>query len=445
MAELTPNERARRLAAGADADRLPCVPIVGNTAARVIGCRVRELRYDAALLANAQVAAYRAFGYDNIRIFTDLYPSAEAMGAKVYAPDDETAYLALPAIQEPGQIDTLRPADPQRDGILPLQLEALRRALDVVGDEVPVTAALTGPFTVASFLVGAETLTRLVLRSPSAAARLCDLALETTLRLAEAIMDSGGTPSLTDAMSSATVISPRTFEQFSLPGLRTLVEYIHGRGKKVTLHICGKTQPIWPLMVATGADCLSLDNDASLAAAKTAVGDQVKLMGNVHPAAVMLQGTPLTVRAAVREVVAAAGDSPKGLIVASGCSLPTETPFENIRAMLDAVREIGFPVNRENLQETHALARKIPNSEPTLNYPGAPRHPFTEGELAHARKLAVREESTRTHTNPSPTCSRVSDSPSVKGRPRSGRGSSAFDAAAHETPNHPGAAGEGAV
>ena len=46
-----------------------------------------------------------------------------------------------------------------------------------------------------------------------------------------------------------------------------------------------------------------------------------------------------------------AWQTPKGYIVASGCSLPTETPFENIHAMLDAVREIGFPVADGRLQE----------------------------------------------------------------------------------------------
>jgi uroporphyrinogen decarboxylase len=52
----------------------------------------------------------------------------------------------------------------------------------------------------------------------------------------------------------------------------------------------------------------------------------------------------------VRSCVRKAHDNPKGLVVASGCSLPVETPFANIDAMLDAVREIGWPVNAEELE-----------------------------------------------------------------------------------------------
>ena len=152
-------------------------------------------------------------------------------------------------------------------------------------------------------------------------------------------------------MSSTTVIGPRQFMEFSQPYLKRLVEYIHSRGRAVTLHICGKTQPIWESMADTGADCLSLDNAADLVAAKKSVGTRVRLMGNVPPSEILLQGTVEQVRQAVRRCVWQAWDSPKGFIVASGCSLPVETPFQNIDAMMDAAREIGWPVDAAALQK----------------------------------------------------------------------------------------------
>ena len=101
-----------------------------------------------------------------------------------------------------------------------------------------------------------------------------------------------------------------------------------------------------------GADCLSIDNEASLTEAKLAVGGRARIMGNVRPSEIMLQGTPAEVRQAVFAGVAEAWDSPKGYIVASGCSLPTETPFVNIQAMMDAVTELGWPINPEKLKTT---------------------------------------------------------------------------------------------
>jgi uroporphyrinogen decarboxylase len=347
---MTPIERFAAYQRGEPLDRLPCVPIVGNTAARVLGIKVAEFRGNGRLIADAQIAAYHRFGYDVIRIFTDLYTQAEAMGARVHYPADETAYLAAPAIRSVDEIASLQPADPKKDGNLPAHLEAMDRAFQAVGKEVPVTGALTGPFTTASFLIGTENLVRLTLKNPAAVHQLCEVACRSALIYAEAILDTGCTPSLTDAMCSTTVISPRQFKEFGQPYLTRLVNFIHGRGRSVTLHICGKTAPIWEAMADTGADCLSIDNAADLEAARVKVGHRVRLMGNVPPSEIMLQGTPSQVREAVRECVRKAHNNSKGLVVASGCSLPVETPFANIDAMLAAVRDIGWPVQPETLK-----------------------------------------------------------------------------------------------
>jgi len=345
--QMTPKERMEAYNKGQQIDRLPCVPIVGNTAARVINAKVSEIRNNGKLLAKAHVEAYRMFRYDIIRVFTDLYVQAEAMGAKVHCPYDQTAYLEAPAISDVSEIDSLEPVDPYRDGILPQHLEAMRIVAEEVGDEVTVAGPVTGPFTNASFLIGSENLVRLILKDPDKVHKLCEISLETCLRYSKAIIDAGCTPSLTDPMSSSTVISPLQFKEFSFPYLKRLIDYIHSRGKSVTLHICGKTKKIWDLMAEAGADCISIDNDANLLEAKQIVGHRVRLMGNVKPSEIMLQGTVSDVKKAVYDCVRQAYDSPKGYIVASGCSLPTETPFENIRAMMDATREIGYPPNKD--------------------------------------------------------------------------------------------------
>lgn len=347
---MKPLERFAAYGKGEAIDRLPCVPIIGNTAARVIGVQVSRFRGNGQLIADAQIASYRKFGYDVIRVFTDLYTLAEAMGSQVHYPEDETAYLASPAIATVEEISRLVPVNPQRDGNLPSHLEAMKRVVEAVGQEVPVTGALTCPFTTASFLIGTENLVRLTLKNPAAVHQLCEIALESALNYAGAIMAVGCTPSLTDPMSSTTVIGPRQFMEFSYPYLKRLIEFIHSHGKSVTLHICGKTDRIWQAMADAGADCLSIDNAASLAKARETVGDRVRLMGNVHPSEIMLQGKPADVRQAVFDCVALAGDNPRGYVVASGCSLPTETPFGNIRAMLDAAREIGWPISPEALR-----------------------------------------------------------------------------------------------
>ncbi|PKM80729.1 MAG: uroporphyrinogen decarboxylase [Firmicutes bacterium HGW-Firmicutes-14] len=347
--QMTPIERMSAYNRGEPVDRLPCVPIVGNTAARVIGVKVSEFRRNGKLIAKAQVEAYRMFKYDIIRIFTDLYTLAEAMGAKIHYPPDETAYHEAPAINDLSEIDRLEPADPHRDGNLPHHLEAMKTAVEEIGREAVVTGAVTGPFTNASLLIGTELLVKLTIKNPPIVHKLCEISLATALNYIKAIIDAGCTPSLTDAMSSCAVIGPRQFKEFSFPYLKRIIDYIHSRGQKVTLHICGNTKPIWELMAMTGADCLSIDSDADLLECKLKIGDKVRLMGNVRPSETMLMGSPDYVRREVLECMLKGFGNPKGFIVASGCSLPTETPFANIHAMLDTVRSVGYPVDAEKL------------------------------------------------------------------------------------------------
>lgn len=347
--QMTALERLAAYGKGEPIDRLPCVPIVGNGAARVLGCRISEFRGNARLLAEAHIAAYQRFRYDTVRIFTDLYVLAEAMGAQVSYPDDETAHLELPALADMREIGRLRPADPRRDGNLPSLLEALEIARDRVGSEVPVTGAIICPFTTASFLIGADNLIRMTHRDPEGVHRLCEVALASALNYAEAVMDLGCSAGLTEPVSSCTIISPALFKEFSYPYLKRLSDFIHSRNRPVTLHICGKTERIWGLMADAGADCISIDEVQDLEVAKRSVGNRVRLMGNVSPAATILQGTPADVRRETLACIRKAHDNPKGFIVASGCSLPTEAPFANIQAMVDTVREVGWPVTEEKL------------------------------------------------------------------------------------------------
>ena len=349
--QMTPMERAAALAKGLPVDRLPCNPNVANGVARIYGCKISELSRNAKTLADAQVASYRRFGYDSIRIFTDLFPWAEAMGATVKYPDDETADLEQPAITDVSQIDSLHPTDPYKDGRLPLQLDAMKYLQDEVRGEIGCSCGIVGAFTNAFFLLGVNKTLSMIYKNPEAVHRLCQVSLETVKAYAAAAIDLGITPAISEPMSSCTVVSPKAFREFSLPYLKELVDFIKSKGKGVVVHICGQTNKIWEDVADLGIAGLSIDNVASLAECKKAVGHKVKILGNVDPAVVMFSGTPLDVRYNTLRCIRDGYDSPKGYMVMSGCSLPVDTPRENIQAMMDTVREVGYPVCPERVAE----------------------------------------------------------------------------------------------
>lgn len=338
--EMTAKERATAFLAGQDIDRLMCVPLILNHAARVAGLKVSECSRSGELLGKAHVAAFRKYGQDLITIFTDTSLLAEGMGTRLYYAEDDAPRVDEPAVGSPEEVERIRPADPKEDGRLPVYLKAIEVAREEVGEEVLVSCCYAMPFTTAAALMGTEKFIKCLYRAPDLAHRLLALSLETALRFTDAVLGVGGVPVAVDPVASCSVIGPRQFREFAAPYITPIIERIHQSGLPGILHICGKSNLIWDEMANTGAEVLSLDK-VDLEETKWAVGERVCLFGNVAPAETLLYGTPQLVEEETRQCIRKGGDNPKGFIVGSGCEVPLMTPPENVFAMIEAVRKYG--------------------------------------------------------------------------------------------------------
>ncbi|WP_142414105.1 uroporphyrinogen decarboxylase family protein [Hathewaya massiliensis] len=349
--QMTPMERAIALSKGQDVDRIQCNPNLSNGIARVLGCKISEFNHSARTLADAVIATHRRFGGDGAKVFTDLFTLSEAMGAKMKMPEDATVDLLEPAIKEISEIGNLEPINPYKDARLPIHLEAMKYVYDEIGQEVPCTALVVGPFTSAFFLIGVENMTKMMIKEPESVHKLCEISLESCCRFAEAAIAQGVGISIAEPMSSCTVVSPKHFKTFAAPYIKRFLDFIKSKGSGTSIHICGKTDGIWEELADMGLGALSVDNVVDLRKCIETVGDRMKIMGNVDPSTIMYSGTREEVRKATIECVREGYKCPKGYGIMSGCGLPVETPIENIDAMLDAAREIGWPIKEDKIEE----------------------------------------------------------------------------------------------
>ncbi len=109
---MTPKERLTALMTGQPVDRTPCVPLVLNHAARVLGCSIGEYSdRRRASWRRAHVAAYRRYRHDMICLFSDTAILAEALGTRLHFPADDVPRFEAPAVAEPEDADDLPPAD----------------------------------------------------------------------------------------------------------------------------------------------------------------------------------------------------------------------------------------------------------------------------------------------------------------------------------------------
>ncbi|BAP61033.1 uroporphyrinogen decarboxylase family protein [Methanococcus maripaludis] len=347
--KMTPAQRAAAKAKGEPADRVACNPNIGNGMARIAGYKISQFNDDPEALADAIIKTYRRFGADGARIFTDLFLVSEAMGAKVRKPEDNTADLEEPAINDMSEFDKLKVIDPYTQGRIPVHLRAIEIVRDEIASEVGVTASVVGPFTNAFFLIGVEKMTKMLLKDPESVHKLCEISLQSCIALTDAVLEKGVGVTISEPLSSCTVVSPKHFREFSAPYLKRLIDHIKARTGKLVIHICGITDPIWDDLVEMGVDVLSIDNVADMEKCAETVGDKMVIAGNVDPSAIMYAGSREDVRKATIKCAKQGLKAKKGFMIMSGCSLPVEVPIENIDAMMDTAREMGWPVTEEKL------------------------------------------------------------------------------------------------
>lgn len=349
--EMTPKERLEAVLSGKPYDRVPCGVVISNQAGKVAGIPHWQCYFSSEKTAQTQIAAHNIFGAEAVAAGPGLPGIAEAVGSTVYYPKEEnTPYITEVAVRQPSDLENLKIPNPWRDGRLPIHLGALQILVDRLGDSVPVTSNVAGPFTTAANIRGTEDFLRELYRNPEFVHRLLRFSLDSTIAYVKEAAKLGAKVSIADPTASTTLISPQQFRKFAFPYLQELVTIIKQlTGSAPSLHICGNTTKIWQDMVDTGAGILSLDDTIDLSAAKRAVGDKVILFGNVKPTATMYLGTPQDVRRDARECLTKGYDNPKGYILSLGCGLPMGAPVENIQALFQAAREFGrYPLQLSN-------------------------------------------------------------------------------------------------
>jgi uroporphyrinogen decarboxylase len=218
------------------------------------------------------------------------------------------------------------------------RLDAVRLLRGRVGDDVPVMGWVEGAFALASVLRGDTNLLLDIHDRPEWLKDLLDRLVEVGVAFARAQVAAGAhVVGLGDSMGS--LVSPRQYRAFVLPYEQRVFAAVREAGAIPRLHICGDTSHLLRDMAASGAQIVDLDWMVDLRKATEAFGPSGPApCGNFDPVAVMLQGTPQDVAAAVRGCAAAAG--PRHMS-AAGCEVPDGTPEENLLAHARTLAELG--------------------------------------------------------------------------------------------------------
>lgn len=327
---MTGRERYLNMLTGKPVDFIPRTPILMQFAAEHIGSNYAAFAADHRVLVEANIQCAREFGMDQVSCISDPYRETSGFGADItYVPDGPPR--STHPLAETKDLSKLRKPDPETSERMLDRVRAAERFKEKCGNEYSILGWVEGPAAEAADLRDLTPFMIDLLDDESFACELMDLCTETAINFARAQIKAGcDTIGIGDAIASQ--VDPDTYEHLILPREKRLVEAIHEAGAFAKLHICGNITHLLPGIGSLGIDILDIDHMVDLSQARTIVGRNVTLAGNMDPVSIIKNGTPEHIRSTVISAFEQAGSL---YLLNAGCEIPPKTPVENLKALCE--------------------------------------------------------------------------------------------------------------
>lgn len=336
--ELTEKERLLATLAGKTTDR-PAVICPGgmmSAATTEVLHKVKgNFHTNPAVMAETAQEIRRATGFENLGVPFCMTVEAEALGSLVDLGDAAveprvTDYGA----EEPGGVTARSLPDLQKDGRLPVVLEAIS-LLARQKTEVPVIGNLTGPVSLATSVMDPMKFFRLMRRNREGIHLLLTYLTEHLVRFARQQIAAGAdVVTIADPTATGEILGSNNFREFVTPHLIRLVKEIRAAGAGAIVHICGDAAVMLEELKNISGAALSFDSLVDMKKAGEKLGG-IPLMGNISTQ-LLHQGAPERIARAVARNV----DS--GVkIISPACGISLQTPLENLQALTGAVKGLN--------------------------------------------------------------------------------------------------------
>jgi len=285
------------------------------------------------------------FPLDAAILFSDILTIPDAMGLGLYFSTNEGPKFEHPLRQE-HDIRALTVPDPNIElGYVMAAVRQIRQSLD---NSVPLIGFSGSPFTLACYMVegGGSADFSLVKTMLYERPDLLHHILDVNARAVTAYLNAqieAGAQALMIFDSWGGALSEAAYAEFSLAYMQQIMDgLIRERdGAAIPNIVYTKGGGLWlENIAAIGCDAVGLDWTIDIGKARSRVGDQVALQGNLDP--VVLFSNPDTIRAEVGKVLHSYGPG-SGHVFNLGHGISQFTQPENAAAMVAAVHELSRP------------------------------------------------------------------------------------------------------
>jgi MtaA/CmuA family methyltransferase len=284
---------------------------------------------DAVLMADLAASCQEMLKFNAVNVPFDMTVEAEALGCEIVWKE---GISVTPQVKEHerDEKEVLSFGDDVFSrGRFPVVLKALSRLHDRYKGAVPLISFMEGPFTVAGLVFGVNRVYKNLIKDPDHAKHLLNRLCELAKAYARLQLDAGADTiiMLDPNVMGLTVVQ---FNEFVLPLYLDITSRID---TPLILHICGNINPLLPSIAGSRFAALSFDYPAvQVASVKSALGDRMKIVGSVPTITHLLHGTRDEVFSLSLEMIESGVH-----LLAPSCFTPPGAPFENVKAMMDAI------------------------------------------------------------------------------------------------------------
>jgi uroporphyrinogen decarboxylase len=288
------------------------------------------------LAAEVTITAAEKLGVDAAIIFADLLLPLEVMGMPFRFAAGEGPVIEHP-VRTGKDVNAL---DSSRASELGYVAESVRRVARHFGDKLPVIGFCGAPFTLASYMIegsGSRNYIhtkQMMYNDPGAWKELMHKLVEVLAAYA-AEQVVAGADALQIFDSWVGCLSVEDYRRYVLPSTTDLVRRLQ-RTEVPIIYFGTDTATLLPAMKETGAEVIGVDWRMPLDAAWRSLNYRGAVQGNLDPVLLFAGEKELLARA--EQVLLQAGGR-AGHIFNLGHGILPDTPVENVRALVNFVRE----------------------------------------------------------------------------------------------------------
>jgi len=312
------------------------VPVLSFPCVSLLGISVRELISDSDLQSKGmKLIAERTDAAASVS-FMDLSVEAECFGSTVVVSDDEVPTVKGRIVNDMEEAEALT-VPSIGSGRTKLYINAIKKASREITDR-PVLAGMIGPFSLAARLLDVSEIMMDCYDDPDMVHTV--LAKVTTFLIEYAkAYKAAGANGIVIAEPVSGLLSPSLEEEFSSPYVKNIIDAVQDENFIIIYHNCGGNTPLMvKSFLSFGAAAYHFGNAIEMKDMLDKFPPDVLVMGNLDPAGTLRLGTPEKVKSETLDIMEKCCEYPN-FVISSGCDIPPMTPWENIDAFFEAVKE----------------------------------------------------------------------------------------------------------